>query len=70
MNAAQRRHYDAIHQLAREEWPAEPVTIHPTPTASMTREQFREMVASLPDDDPDALHAAITATAAARESGR
>ncbi|MCZ4301343.1 hypothetical protein [Microbacterium oxydans] len=69
MNAAQRRHYDAIQQLAREEWPAEPVTIHPTPTASMTREQFREMVASL-DDNPEALHAAITATAAAQEAGR
>ncbi|UYO96055.1 hypothetical protein OED01_10605 [Microbacterium sp. M28] len=23
MNAAQRRHYAAIHQLARDEWPAE-----------------------------------------------
>lgn len=66
MNAAQRRHYDAIQQLAREDWPAEPVTI-PTLTANTTREQFREMVASLPDDDSNALHAAITAAVAAHE---
>ncbi|WP_407358034.1 hypothetical protein [Microbacterium sp. LTA6] len=25
MNAAQRHHYDAIQQLARDEWPAEPL---------------------------------------------
>lgn len=25
MNAAQRRHYYAIQQLARDEWPAEPL---------------------------------------------
>ena len=25
MNAAQRRHYDAIQQLANDEWPAEPL---------------------------------------------
>lgn len=25
MNAAQRRHYDAIHQLARDEWPGAPL---------------------------------------------
>ncbi len=34
MNAAQRRHYDAIQQLAREEWPADepPTTQHLRPS--------------------------------------
>lgn len=31
MNAAQQRHYDAIQQLARDEWPADEIP-HPTPT--------------------------------------
>ena len=31
MNAAQRRHYDAIRQLARDEWPADEIP-DPTPT--------------------------------------
>ncbi len=31
MNAALRRHYDAIQQLAREEWPADETPADDTP---------------------------------------
>lgn len=42
MNTAQRHHYDAIQQLARDEWPAEPLAEDgPAPIAAAGDEAKR-----------------------------